>query len=116
MKRVIVLATGHAGGVRRHGGARDGGRRRVGTDVCSGWEAAGAAGFDSLGSLARRGSSARAAGHVPKEPSLTATYEPMPASAKGKGGQKFRASVPVWIHVISDGVTATSRRSSSTRR
>ena len=29
----------------------------------------------------------------------------MPESAKGKGSAKFRASVPVWIHVVSDGAT-----------
>ena len=73
--------------------------------MCSGWEAAGAAAFDSLGALTSSGSSARTAGNVTKEPSLSATYEPLPDSAKGKGNARFRASVPVWIHVISDGAT-----------
>ena len=27
----------------------------------------------------------------------------MPASAKGKGGAKFKATVPVWFHVVTDG-------------
>jgi hypothetical protein len=29
----------------------------------------------------------------------------VPASAKGKGGKNFRATVPTWIHVITDGAT-----------
>ncbi len=40
-----------------------------------------------------------------KEPSLSATYKALPDSAKGKARAGFRASVPVWIHVISDGAT-----------
>jgi hypothetical protein len=60
------------------------------------------ASFDSLAALTAT-AAARSAGPITKEPSLSATYEAMPASAKGKGGAKFRASVPVWVHVISDG-------------
>ena len=71
--------------------------------LCTGWEAAGAGVFDSLGSLSSPGRAR--AGDVTKEPSLNATYEAMPDSAKGKGGAKFRATVPVWMHVISDGAT-----------
>jgi hypothetical protein len=48
---------------------------------------------------------ARGAGNVTREPSLNATYEAMPSSAKGKGGANFRATVPVWFHVVSDGQT-----------
>ena len=95
-----------AGGARRHGRAgdrRSGVRSELG--VCSGWEAAGAAAFDSLGALTATGSSARTAGNVTKEPSLSATYEALPDSAKGKARAGFRAGVPVWIHVISDGAT-----------
>ena len=85
MKRLIVLATGLlaalavtvAPATRRSGVAASSG-------VCSGWEAAGAAAFDSLGALTTTGSSARTAGNVTKEPSLSATYEAMPDSAKGK--------------------------------
>lgn len=68
-----------------------------------GWSAEGAGLFDSLGSLGAVGSTARSDGVVAKEPSLNETYEPMPAGAKGKGGKSFRATVPVWFHVLSDG-------------
>ena len=77
----------------------------VGSNVCNGWEAAGAGTFDSLSALTASASTARSAGDVTKEPSLNATYEAMPVSANGKGGAKFKATVPVWIHVISDGAT-----------
>ena len=103
MKRLIVLATGLLAVLAVT--AAPGGARPLQSDVCSGWEAAGAGAFDSLASLTATGSSARSAGDVTKEPSLSATYEALPDSAKGKGGAKFRASVPVWIHVISDGAT-----------
>ena len=75
------------------------------SNVCNGWEAAGAGAFDSLSALTASASTARSAGNITKEPNLSATYEAMPASANGKGGPKFRANVPVWIHVISDGAT-----------
>jgi hypothetical protein len=68
------------------------------------------ASFDSLASLTST-AAARSAGPVVKEPSLSATYEGMPATAKGKGGAKFRASVPVWFHVISDGDTGNVSQS-----
>lgn len=77
----------------------------VGSDVCNGWEAAGSGSFDSLSALTASASTARSAGDVTKEPSLNATYEALPASANGKGNAKFKATVPVWIHVISDGAT-----------
>ena len=72
-------------------------------NVCTGWEAAGAGAFGSLGSLTAPAATARGNGDVTKEPSLSATYEALPDSAKGKGGPKFKATVPVWMHVISDG-------------
>ena len=62
--------------------------------MCTGWEAAGAGSFDSLASLTATGAGARSAGNVVREPSLNATYEAMPTSANGKGGAKFRATVP----------------------
>jgi hypothetical protein len=70
---------------------------------CNGWEAAGSADFTSLTSLSAGSSTARSAGEGAREPSLNATYEAMPASANGKGGPKFRATVPVWFHVVTDG-------------
>jgi hypothetical protein len=70
--------------------------------LCSGWEAAGAGEFDSVASLTSGGAAARGGGVV-REPSLNATYESMPASARGKGGSGFEVTVPVWFHVVSDG-------------
>ena len=71
--------------------------------LCAGWEAAGTGTFDALTSLTTSGSTARSAGNVVREPSLNVNYEAMPDSAKGKGGAKFKATVPVWFHVVSDG-------------
>jgi hypothetical protein len=70
--------------------------------LCSGWEAAGTGTFDALSALTSTGSTARGE-NVTREPNVNATYEAMPASAKGKGGPKFKATVPVWFHVVSDG-------------
>ena len=82
-----------------------------GSNTCNGWEAAGAGSFDSVSALTASVAAARSAGDVTKEPSLNATYEAMPASAKGKGNAKFKANVPVWIHVISDGATGNISQS-----
>jgi hypothetical protein len=105
VNRLIVLATAILAGLALTAAPATAGVQSSRADVCTGWEAAGAGVFDSLGSLATGAGSARAAGPVTKEPSLDATYAAMPNSAKGKGGGKFRANVPVWIHVISDGAT-----------
>jgi hypothetical protein len=43
-----------------------------------------------------------AASDVAREPSSTDTAEEVPASAKGKGGPKFRATVDVYYHVVYD--------------
>jgi hypothetical protein len=59
--------------------------------------------FDSVASLTASSVSAR--GEEPKEPVLNEPVTALPESAKGKGGPKFRASVPVYFHVVSpDGV------------
>jgi hypothetical protein len=38
-----------------------------------------------------------------REPDLGQTAADLPAHAKGKGGPGFRATVPVWFHVVTDG-------------
>ena len=75
----------------------------AGSKQCTGWEAAGSGTFDSLAALAPASSTARAVGSVTREPALNATYEALPDSARGKGGPKFKVTVPVWFHVVSDG-------------
>ncbi|MDQ3067153.1 MAG: zinc metalloprotease [Actinomycetota bacterium] len=103
MKRLIVLAAGILAALAVTAVPATAGHGAENSGVCNGWEAAGAGVFDSLGALATADSSARTAGAVTKEPSLNAVYEPLPTSANGKGGPKFRANVSVWMHVISDG-------------
>jgi Pregnancy-associated plasma protein-A len=38
-----------------------------------------------------------------REPDTGQVHEDMPASAKGKAGKKFKATVPVYFHVVTDG-------------
>jgi hypothetical protein len=96
LKRVIALvAAGLAAVAVTAAPAAPAGQART---VCTGWEAEA---FDSLGVLTAAATRARGE-DVTKEPTLRETYEEMPASAHGKGGPKFRATVPVWIHVIHD--------------
>src|SRR5688500_2719676 len=38
-----------------------------------------------------------------KEPILNEPVASLPASAKGKGSAKFRTTIPVYFHVVSDG-------------
>ena len=70
MKRLIVLATGLLAAlavtVAPAGAGQASSAANAG--VCSGWETAGAAAFDSLGSLTANSSSARTAGNVTKAP------------------------------------------------
>ena len=62
--------------------------------------------FSSVGALTSTGIAARGE-EGPREPTLNETYEAMPPSAFGKGGPSFRATIPVYFHVVSpDGVTA----------
>jgi hypothetical protein len=46
---------------------------------------------------------ARGSADQPREPSLNQIVQELPASAKGKGGPSFRATVPVWFHVVHAG-------------
>jgi hypothetical protein len=50
-------------------------------------------------------SAARGASAFVREPDHGLAEE-VPASAKGKGGRDFRATVPVWFHVVHDGPIA----------
>ena len=60
--------------------------------------------FNSVSMLGSDASSAR--GAEGREPSLKQVAEEVPASGQGKGGNSFRATVPVYFHVVTpDGVT-----------
>ena len=59
--------------------------------------------FGALGSLDTAASTAR--GEDAREPVVDQVVAELPASARGKGGRSFRASVPVYFHVVhADGV------------
>ena len=42
-------------------------------------------------------------GGVVREPDWAQTHADLPASAKGKAGRNFKATIPVYFHVITDG-------------
>jgi hypothetical protein len=50
----------------------------------------------SSGAIAGRGGDAR-------EPDLGEVHEDLPAAAKGKAAKRFSATVPVYLHVVTDG-------------
>ena len=60
--------------------------------------------FSPLARLTMRGGTA-ARGDDVREPASTETPIEVPASEKGKGGPGFRATVPVWFHVVYDSAT-----------
>ena len=62
-----------------------------------------AATFDSLSALTASRVGPRGGDVARAEPA--ATYEEMPALRERQGRPKFRQSVPVWFHVVSDGAT-----------
>jgi hypothetical protein len=49
---------------------------------------------------------ARGGGDQVREPSSSETASEVPDSDKGKGGPNFKATVPVWFHVVHDGPIA----------
>ena len=60
--------------------------------------------FSSVDSLTAFGSAAR--GDVAHEPAFNAFAAEVPASGQGKGGKAFKATIPVYFHVVTpDGVT-----------
>jgi hypothetical protein len=105
MRKIVLLAAGVLAAMAMTAVPAGAAASSQSVSFCTGWEAAGSGSFDSLQALTAPSSSARGAGDVAKEPSLNETYEEMPASANGKA-KNFRATVPVWFHVITpDGVT-----------
>jgi hypothetical protein len=40
-----------------------------------------------------------------REPDISQVHADMPASAKGKAGRNFKATIPVYFHVVTDGAT-----------
>lgn len=103
MKRLIVLATGIAAALAVTAAPGSAGVAAP-APGCS-WSAEGSGLFDSTGSLVATAPAARGAGVTAKEPSLSESYEALPDGARGKGGKAFRATVPLWFHVVSDGAT-----------
>lgn len=57
--------------------------------------------FNSVATFGGTAHSARGEGGG--EPDLNEVHEDLPAGAKGKGGPAFKASVPVYFHVVHDG-------------
>ena len=67
------------------------------------WDGPGAETFGALRTLAASKTGARAGER--DAPGVTQTPEEVPASARRKGGKGFRATIPVYFHVITDGST-----------
>src|SRR5215212_8871880 len=42
-------------------------------------------------------------GGIVREPDLGEVHADLPASAKGKAGSKFKATIPVYMHIVTDG-------------
>jgi hypothetical protein len=105
MRKLVLLGTAALAALAVTAGpaAAGGHAAAVDSNACTAWEAAGSGDFDSLSALTASAGAARTAGNVTREPSLNANYEALPDSAKGKGGPKFKTTVPVWFHVVSDG-------------
>jgi hypothetical protein len=79
----------------------DGGAAGVGSpsSSCDPKAAAGAALGSGAASLGR--------GDPVREPDLGEVHADLPSSAKGRAGPGFKASVPVYFHVVTDGVTGS---------
>src|SRR5688572_9480639 len=56
-------------------------------------------------------SSVLARGGVVREPDFVQVHQDLPASAKGKAGADFSATVPVYFHVVTDGAIGSLTRS-----
>ena len=58
---------------------------------------------DPAGAISPTGGAFQGRGGVVREPDLGEVHQDLPASAKGKAGKRFSATVPVYFHVITDG-------------
>ena len=107
MRKIALLAVGVLAALAVTAGPAAGGSGFAqGAAACRAIQVDGSEVFDGLRSLLVAGSAARGTGSLAgREPTLNEKLESLPASAKGKGGKGFRATVPVWFHVISDGTT-----------
>jgi hypothetical protein len=85
---LVALAVAPARGV--------GGAASVGSSLSSCDPTASGSGQASLGR-----------GGVVREPDLGEVHADLPSSAKGRAGANFRASVPVYFHVVTDGTTGS---------
>ena len=47
-------------------------------------------------------------GGVVREPELGEVHSDLPASAKGRAAERFKATVPVYFHVVTDGATGSA--------
>jgi hypothetical protein len=90
---LVALVVAPASGV---GGAAGRGSQLAWCDPMAPAGAASGSGAVSLG----RGGPVR-------EPDLGQVHEDLPASAKGRAGPGFKASVPVYFHVVTDGATGS---------
>lgn len=105
MRKFAFLAVGALAALAVTAGPAAGGSDLAGGAAsCRAVQIEGSEVFDGLRSLFVAGSAARGTGALlGREPVLNEKVESLPASAKGKGGKGFRATVPVWFHVITDG-------------
>ena len=107
MRKIALLAVGVLAALAVTAGPAAGGSGFAqGAAACRAIQVDGSEVFDGLRSLLVAGSASRGTGSLAgREPTLNEKLESLPASAKGKGGKGFRATVPVWFHVLSDGTT-----------
>jgi hypothetical protein len=98
MKRIVLLAVGVLTAMAVTAAPAGAGSGQV-TAAC--W-AGTASGFDSVAALTAPASTARGT-DIGREPTLNEAYESLPASANGKANAKFKATVPTYFHVITDG-------------
>jgi Pregnancy-associated plasma protein-A len=83
----------------------------VGVAVCAALLAAPIAGAGTLGAPLSafsicdpvRTSAFVGRGGEVREPDLAQVHQDMPASAKGRAGKNFKATIPVYVHVVTDG-------------